>query len=126
MSARSSTTRTFATPIQLMDAVGLSGTKRPINGKVQFALRDGSTYLYDHRMPYMKMLGLRGNLKLASFIAKYVLFGRRFPTNRIVRDIPEYDNVPAMDIWPAPSDAPLRDYILTTMGVAEAGGCPTG
>jgi hypothetical protein len=69
----------------------------------------------------MKMLGLRGNLKLASFIAKYLIFGRRFPTNRIVRDIPEYDNVAAMDIWPAPSDAPLRDYILTTMGVAELG-----
>jgi len=108
----------------LMDAVGLSGTKRPINGTVHFALRDGSTYLYDHRVPYMKTLGLRGNLKLASFIAKYLIFGRRFPTNRIVRDIPEYDNVPAMDIWPAPSDAPLRDYILTTMGVAEAGGMP--
>jgi len=104
--------------------VGLSGTKRRINGKVHFALRDGSTYLYDHRVPYMKMLGLRGNLKLASFIAKYLIFGRRFPTNRIVRDIPEYDNVPAMDIWPSPSDAPLRDYILTTMGVAEAGGMP--
>jgi len=108
----------------LMDAVGQSSAKRPINGKVHFALRDGSTYLYDHRVPYMKMLGLRGNLKLASFIAKYLIFGRRFPTNRIVRDIPEYDNVPAMDIWPAPSDAPLRDYILTTMGVAEAGGWP--
>ena len=114
----------FRYAFQLMDAVNLSGTKRPINGKVQFALRDGSTYLYDHRIPYMKMLGLRGNLKLASFIAKYVLFGRRFPTNRIARDIPDYDNVAAMDIWPAPSDAPLRDYILTTMGVAEAGGLP--
>jgi len=114
----------FRYALQLLDAVNLSGTRRPINGKVQFALRDGSTYLYDHRVPYMKMLGLRGNLKLASFILKYVLFGRRFPTNRIVRDIPGYDNVEAVDIWPAPSDAPLRDFILTTMGVAEAGGMP--
>src|SRR5512139_2961836 len=30
----------------LMDAVGQSSAKRPINGKVHFALRDGSTYLY--------------------------------------------------------------------------------
>jgi hypothetical protein len=72
----------------------------------------------------MKLLGLRGNLKLASFIVKYVLFGHRFPAYRIVRDIPEYDNVPATEIWPAPADAPIRDYILTTMGVAETGGMP--
>jgi protoporphyrinogen oxidase len=114
----------FRYALQLLDAVKLSGTRRPIDGKVQFALSNGSTYLYDHRLPYMKMLGLRGNLKLAWFILKYVLFGRRFPTNRIVRDIPEYDNVAATDIWPVPSDAPLRDFILTTMGVAEAGGLP--
>jgi protoporphyrinogen oxidase len=107
-----------------MDAVNLSGTKRPINGKVQFALRDGSTYLYDHRIPYMKMLGLRGNLKLASFILRYLIFGHQFPTYLIVRDIPEYDNVPALDAWPKPSDAPLRDFIQTTMGIAEAGGLP--
>jgi protoporphyrinogen oxidase len=114
----------FRYALRLLDAVNLSGTRSPINGKVQFALRDGSTYLYDHRIPYMKMLGLRGNLKLASFILKYVLFGRQFPTNRIVRDIPEYDNVQSVDIWPASSDAPLRDFILTTMSVAEAGGLP--
>jgi protoporphyrinogen oxidase len=114
----------FRYVLQLLDAAKLSGTRRSVSGKVQFALRDGSTYLYDHRIPYMKMLGLRGNLKLVSFILKYVLFGRRFPTNRIVRDIPEYDDVEAVDIWPAPSDAPLRDFILTTMSVAEAGGLP--
>jgi protoporphyrinogen oxidase len=114
----------FRYAVQLLDAVNLSGTRRSINGKVHFALRDGSTYLYDHRVPYMKMLGLRGNLKLASFILRHLILGRRFPTNRILRDIPEYDNVAAMDIWPAPSDAPLRDFILTTMGVAEAGGLP--
>jgi hypothetical protein len=114
----------FRHAAQLLDAVDLSGTRRSINGKVHFALRDGSTYLYDHRVPYMKMLGLRGNLKLASFILRHLILGHRFPTNRIVHDIPEYDNVAAMDIWPAPSDAPLRDFILTTMGVAEAGGLP--
>jgi protoporphyrinogen oxidase len=114
----------FTYAFQLMDAVNLSDTRRLIGGKVQFALSDGSTYLYDHRMPYMKLLGLRGNLKLASFIVKYVLFGHRFPAYRIVRDIPEYDNVPATEIWPAPADASIRDYILTTMGVAETGGMP--
>src|SRR3972149_4290103 len=61
---------------------------------------------------------------IGGLAAAYRVFGRQFPTNRIVRDIPEYDNVQSVDIWPALSDAPLRDFILTTMSVAEAGGLP--
>jgi len=109
---------------QLMRAVNLEKTARTIKGKVQFALRDGSTYLYDHRVPYLKMLGLRGNLKLGWFILRYVLLGRRFPVYRIARDIPEYDNTRMVDIWGAPSDQPLRDFVLTTMGASEGGGSP--
>jgi protoporphyrinogen oxidase len=109
---------------QLMRAVNLESTARTIKGKVQFALRDGSTYLYDHRVPYLKMLGLRGNLKLGWFILRYVLLGRRFPVYRIARDIPEYDDTRMVDIWGAPSDQPLRDFILTTMGASEGGGSP--
>jgi protoporphyrinogen oxidase len=109
---------------QLMRAVNLENTTRIIKGKVQFTLRDGSTYLYDHRIPYIKMLGLRGNLKLGWFILRYVLLGRRFPVYSIAEDIPEYDNTRMVDIWGAPSDQPLRDFILTTMGASEGGGSP--
>ena len=58
---------------QLMDAVGLTGDKRKIKGKIEFSLEDGSTFLWDHNSPYMKILGLRGNLKLYWFVLRYVL-----------------------------------------------------
>lgn len=114
----------FRYAYQLMDAVNLSTTRRTIAGKVHFALRDGSIYLYDHRVPYMRVLGLRGNMKLAWFILRYVLFGHRFPMYRIAEDHPEYDNVEVLDMWAAPSDRPLRDFILTTTSMAENQGMP--
>ena len=73
---------------QLMDAVGLTSTKRVISGKTKFLLEDGSDYLYDHRIPYMNALGLRGNLKLYCLILIYVVFSRRFPMYRISEDRP--------------------------------------
>ncbi len=57
---------------QLMDAVGLTSTKRVITGKTRFLLEDGSSFIYDHRMPYMKVLGLRGNLKLYWLVLRYL------------------------------------------------------
>ena len=39
---------------ELVDAVGPTSAKRVITGKTQFLLEDGSSFLYDHRMPYMK------------------------------------------------------------------------
>ena len=101
--------------IELLDAVNLSGSKRAIKGKVQFMLEDQSTYLYDHRIPYMKVLGLRGNLKLYGLFLKYVVFGRRFPLYEITRDIPEYDNTSVEGLFKAPSDQVLRDYLVTPM-----------
>ncbi len=46
----------------LMDATNLTATKRAIGGKIHYTLGDGSTYLYDRRIPYMKLLGLRGRV----------------------------------------------------------------
>ena len=109
---------------QLMDAVGLTSTKRVISGKTKFLLEDGSDYLYDHRIPYMSALGLRGNLKLYRLILKYVVFSRRFPMYRIAEDRPEYDNVEIMDLFKGASDGPLRDYLVTTMSMAENMGMP--
>ena len=47
-----------------LDALGLNKAKRSVAGKVHYTLEDGSTYLYNSRLPYMKLLGLRGNLQL--------------------------------------------------------------
>ncbi len=109
---------------ELMDAVGLTSTKRVITGKTQFLLEDGSSFLYDHRMPYMKALGLQGNLKLYWLVLKYVLLKRRFPMYRIAEDRPEYDDVEVMELFNGASDGPLRDYLVTTMSMAENMGMP--
>lgn len=109
---------------QLMDAVGLTGEKRKITGKTQFTLENGSIFLYDHQLPYMKHLGLYGNLKLYRFVLKYVFFGHRFPMYQITKDIPEYDNMEVLDLFSLPSDKPLRDYIVRPVSFAENMGLP--
>jgi protoporphyrinogen oxidase len=109
---------------QLMDAVGLADDKRKIKGKLEFSLKDGSTFLWDHNSPYIKLLGLRGNLKLYWFVLRYLLLGRRFPMYRIAEDIPEYDNREVLDLFSSPSDKPLRDYLVTPVSFGENMGLP--
>jgi len=109
---------------QLMDAVGLLSTKRVIHGKMQFLLEDGGSFLYDHRLPFMKLLGVRGNLKLYWLVLKYIVLKRRFPMYRIAEDRPEYDDVEIMDLLNGAADGPLRDYVVTPMSMAENMGMP--
>ncbi|RJP25678.1 MAG: hypothetical protein C4520_02045 [Candidatus Abyssobacteria bacterium SURF_5] len=109
---------------ELADAANLSHSWRPIKGKTQFSLRDGSTQLFGHRDPWMKMLGVRGNLQLYCFLIKYFLLGKRFPMYRIARDIPEYDNVMPLDLYPNRKDQPIRDYIVTVVSQGENTGMP--
>lgn len=106
---------------ELIDAMNLRGTKRTIRGKIQFMLDDGSAYFYDSRIPYMKVLGLNGNLKLYQFILKYIVFGKRFPMYDIRKDIPEYDNADVLEPFRGPANQRLRDHLVTTasMGPPE-------
>ncbi len=110
----------------LMDVVGLSANKKKIGGKIQFSLEDGSSNIYNHKAPYMKALGLRGNLKLYWFIMSHILMRRRFPLHQIVEDRPEYDNAEAMDLWNtmSASDQALRDYLVTAISMADNQGLP--
>ncbi len=108
----------------LMDVVGLSTEKRTIKGNIQFSLEDGSTFLYNHKAPYMKMLGLRGNLKLYWFILRHIFLRHRFPMHQIVEDRPEYDNMESLDFWKGPHDQVLRDYVVTTISIADNQGLP--
>ena len=109
---------------ELMEAVDLSGDKRPISGKIQFSLEDGSTCLYDSRIPYMQLLGLRGNLKLYWFVLRHIFFGHRFPLYRIVKDIPEYDNVGVLDLFGSTADKRLRDFLVTPLSMGDNMGLP--
>jgi len=109
---------------ELMDAVNVSRDKRPIKGKIQFSLKSGGTSLYDGRNPYMKLLGLRGNLKLYRFVLRHIFFGHRFPLYRIAKDIPEYDNIGVLDLFNAPEDQRLRDYLVTPLCMGDNMGMP--
>ena len=110
--------------VGMVERVGLAASQRRIKGKVQYRLRNGSTYLYEPGVPYMKLLGLRGNLELYRFILRYVVFGRRFPHWGIARDIPAYDNVGILDLYPSASDRPMRDYLISPVTTGKTGGLP--
>jgi phytoene dehydrogenase-like protein len=114
----------FRHGMEMIRNAGLSGSRRGIKGKVLYRLKDGSEYLYDHRMPYLRLLGLRGNLQLHKFILRYVVFGRRFPPFGIVRDIPEYDNVGILELYRAASDRRIRDYLVSVVCLGETGALP--
>lgn len=99
--------------LRLLDALKMSHEKRRIGARVQFMRKDGSPSLYDYRIPYMNVLGLRGNLKLYWFVLRYILLGPRFPLYRITVDIPKYDDVKVLDLFRAPSDEAFRDFLIT-------------
>jgi protoporphyrinogen oxidase len=102
----------------LIDAMGLSGSKRRVPGKIQYALRNGDTHVYDRRTPYSKLFGVKGNLELYAFLLRYVLFGHRFSPFGMAEDIPEYDDACVADLYRSRSDRRLLDYLVTplTMG----------
>ncbi|MEW6440036.1 MAG: FAD-dependent oxidoreductase [bacterium] len=114
----------FRYGMEMIEQAGMESSRRGIKGKVQYRLMDGSTYLYDHRMPYLKLLGPRGNLQLHKFILRYVVFGKRFPPFGIVRDIPEYDNAGVLDLYRSASHRRLRDYLVSLVCIGETGALP--
>ncbi|MEW6440045.1 MAG: FAD-dependent oxidoreductase [bacterium] len=104
--------------LELIDEMGLSGLKRKVKGKVQYALRNGGSCVHDPGAPYTKLFGLKGNLKLYGFILKHVVFGPPLPSCGIGKDIPEYDQAEILDLFRSPADQGLLDYCVTplTMG----------
>jgi oxygen-dependent protoporphyrinogen oxidase len=107
--------------LALIDEMGMSPTKRKIPEDAVFCLEDGSRYVLNQHLPYIAPLGLRGNAKLLALLLKYVVFGQRFSLYRIDRDIPEYDDVPALTLCDSPSDQHLKDFFVEpmTMGPPE-------
>lgn len=114
----------FRYAFELMDAMNLSGTKRFISGNIRYALRDGSMYVYDRRIPYMKLLGLHGNLKMYKFFLRDVVFGRPIDGYAITEDIPDYDNREVFDEFASRFDGPLRDYFVSVLSMGGTSGRP--
>lgn len=108
----------------MIEIAGLTATRRRVKGNVQYRLSNGSTYLYDPHIPYLGLLGLRGNLQLYNFILRYVVLGRRFPHFAIARDIPEYDNVGILDLYPSAADRAMRDYLVAPLAMGKNGASP--
>ena len=88
----------------LMEVVNLTREKRTIKGNIQYSLRDGSTFLYNHKTPYMKVLGLRGNLRLYGFVLRHIALRHRWPIHWIAEDHPEYDNMESLAYVSNPKD----------------------
>jgi len=115
----------FRYAFQLMDAMNLSSTRRPISGNMKYALRDGSTYVYDRRFPYMKLLGLQGNLRMYGFALKHLALGLRMPKGyTISKDIPDLDNREVLEEFSSPSDRSLRDFFVTVLSMGASSGLP--
>ncbi len=98
--------------LRLIDEMNLGSTKRKIKQTALFCLDDGSTYLMNPNVPYMKILGPRGNAELLSLAIKYLALGHRFSPYRIDKDIPEYDNVSGLSICGKPSQKPVKDFFV--------------
>ena len=108
----------------LMEIVNLTREKRTIKGHIQYSLRDGSTFLYNHKTPYMKVLGLRGNLRLYGFVLRHIALRHRFPIHWIAEDHPEYDNMESLAYFSHPKDQALRNFVVTALSMADSLGLP--
>lgn len=115
----------FVHAFSLMDDMNLSSDKRPIKGNIKYALKDGSTYVYDRRFPYMKLLGLSGNLRMYQFVLKYIVFNRRIPKGyTISKDIPEFDNIEVLDAFRSNFDRSWRDFFVHMLAMGATSGLP--
>jgi protoporphyrinogen/coproporphyrinogen III oxidase len=110
----------FRCALEFLDALNLNGTRRNVAGKIHYTLGDGSTYLYNSRLPYMKLLGLRGNLQLYRFVLRHIFLGPRFPDFEITRDFPAYDNQTILDLFSSPADRRMKDYLVKVITMGEA------
>jgi protoporphyrinogen oxidase len=114
----------FRHAYQLIEAVGLSGERRPITGRTRYTLRDGSRHLFNPKSPYLKLLGLRGNLKLYRFVLRHVLFGKGTRPYQVPREIPDTDDVGVLSICDSPADRTLRDYLVSMLAFGMTGAEP--
>jgi len=112
--------------VELMKVVDLYKTKRQIHGLMRFAMKDGSSFKYNHNVPYMKPLGFVGNLKMYWFTLSEIILKKQDPLNEIRNSHPEWDDICILDYWnsDSPSDRALRNFVVTPTSVATNDGWP--
>ncbi len=107
---------------ELIDAMNLTKNLKKVDGLIQFRLKNGETYDYDHRIPYLRLLGPMGNLKVALFMLKYIVFGKKFRKYWIEKDIPEYDNRWVNDLFKGMGSQKINDYMVGFVAMGENAG----
>ena len=114
----------FRNAYELLEAVGLTSAQRPVVGRTQYTLNDGSRHLFNPKAPYMKLLGWRGNLQLYRFVLRHALFGGRSEAYRVPREIPDTDDVGVLSSFDSASDRAIRDYLVTTLAFGMTSAAP--
>lgn len=114
----------FKNALGLIDKMGLGARKRGVSGLIRYQLMDGPPYDYDHRFAYMKLLKLRGNLRLYNFVMSHLVFKNHFEPYRISGEIPPSDDTGLLDYFNRNSDQALRDFLLMPLAAGTTSGPP--
>lgn len=114
----------FTIAWRLINEMGLSATRRKTGGKIRYQFIDGSSFEYDNRFFYLKLLKLRGNLRLYRFIMRHIVFGNRFIPFRIGDDIPSSDKIGVLDFFKSDEEQSFRDYIVAPLCAASNSASP--
>ncbi len=114
----------FQNAHKLMNELSLGKMRRGVVGKLRYQLMDGPPYDYDHRLVYMKLLKLRGNLRLYNFVLKQLVFRNHFIPYQISGDIPSSDDIGVLDYFKNDADQAFRDFLLIPLAAGSTSGPP--
>ncbi len=114
----------FKNAYRLIDEMGLRPTMKKVGGKIRYQLADGSNYDYDNRFVYMKLLKLRGNLRLYRFVVRHIIFGGRFVPYCVTGKIPSSDDMYLLDSFQGEKDRPIRDFLIMPLSAGTTSGPP--
>lgn len=99
---------------QLMTEIGIRDQWRPIDGRQMYLVDGKDPWIQESGSPFIKPLGIRGNLGLYHFILKNILFGRRQRLHQI--DFADRLDDVSVEAYFAQSTNPLlTDYLLPSL-----------
>lgn len=107
--------------LALVEELGMTGELIEAPPEImQHIDRKGKAHVVDGDASLLRLLGVRGAADLARAAAQYSALGKSFSTYDLDVDIPEYDNVPALEgfSWAGQS---FTDYILRPVCYGNAG-----
>jgi protoporphyrinogen/coproporphyrinogen III oxidase len=107
----------YAELLEIIDLVGLKGELRPMQHRVQYLTPTGAPVMSYSQADTARLMGLRGTVDLAQFYLRYFKFAKKFSEFEVTRDIPEYDNVSALEAT-AWAGKKFQDFVLRPMTYA--------